>query len=236
MNVNMNAIDPKLLAAWLKTELLSSADVTSASLGGGLGSMASGAGAAGPDFADLLQLLTSEGNGTSISEGMLGGAFGLQELTSRIPLFWSASAASETLPSSVSDDTEAIIRDAAARYGVDASLVRAVIRAESGFDPNAESRAGAKGLMQLMDQTAASLGVTDSFDPVQNVHGGTRFLSFLLTKYNGNTSVALAAYNAGPGRVDRLGIRTDAELAMAMDRLPEETQDYVRKVMEWNNG
>ncbi|MFC0216315.1 lytic transglycosylase domain-containing protein [Paenibacillus chartarius] len=117
------------------------------------------------------------------------------------------------------------------RFGVDTSLIKAVIHQESSYNPNAVSHAGAKGLMQLMDGTGAGLGVTDPFDPGQNVRAGTQFLSGLLRKYNGNEGVALAAYNAGPGRVDRLGIRTDADLAAKLGQLPKETQNYVQRVL-----
>lgn len=119
---------------------------------------------------------------------------------------------------------------AASKYGIDPSLVHAVIRTESNYDPNAQSGAGAKGLMQLMDATARSLGVTDSFDPAQNIDAGTRYLSFLLRKYNGHEAVALAAYNAGPGRIDRLGISTTEELQARLQELPEETRNYIAKV------
>jgi soluble lytic murein transglycosylase-like protein len=86
--------------------------------------------------------------------------------------------------------------------------------------------------MQLMDDTARGLGVTDSFDAQQNIHGGTKFLKYLLQKYNGNEAVALAAYNAGPGRIDQLGITNDRELKAKYKLLPRETQDYVMRVME----
>lgn len=96
-----------------------------------------------------------------------------------------------------------LIIETAQRHGVDPSLVKAMVKVESNFDPNAVSHAGAKGLMQLMDGTAEMMGVTDSFDPVQNVEGGVRFLRFLLNRYDNNETLALAAYNAGPGAVDR---------------------------------
>lgn len=124
-----------------------------------------------------------------------------------------------------------LIASAASRYGVDPALVKAVVQTESGFDPNAVSHAGAKGLMQLMDATARGLGVNDSFDPAQNIDGGTRFLSYLLRKYDGQVMPALAAYNAGPGRVDRLGLTTDAQVAERIGELPQETQRYVHKVL-----
>ncbi|OXM86086.1 lytic transglycosylase domain-containing protein [Paenibacillus rigui] len=125
-----------------------------------------------------------------------------------------------------------IIQDASRRHGVAPSLVKAVIDAESSFNTNAVSGAGAKGLMQLMDQTGRGLGVSNPFDPSQNIQGGTRYLSNLLAKYNGNRGVALAAYNAGPGRIDRLGITNDQELMSNLHLLPSETQQYVNKVLK----
>jgi len=226
--MSINSVDPKLITAWLQTQFLSATDITAASLGG------QDVGAGSPDFAVLLQLLSEQaGNGTTVEDSSYPAstAFGLEALVGASPLKLAGLSGAAAEAPTAPGDIDAIIQEASAKYGVDPALVRAVIRVESGFDPNAESHAGAKGLMQLMDATAKSLGVSDSFDPVQNVHGGTRFLSYLLTKYNGNEGVALAAYNAGPGRVDRLGIRTDADLSMAMNRLPKETQAYVVKVL-----
>lgn len=92
---------------------------------------------------------------------------------------------------------------ASQKHGVDADLIQSVIRAESGFNPKAVSRKGARGLMQLMPSTASKLGVTDSMDPAANVEGGTHYLRELLARYNNDLVKALAAYNAGPERVEQ---------------------------------
>jgi len=101
-------------------------------------------------------------------------------------------------------DFDHLIAEVCQRQGVDPALVKAVIKVESNFDCRAVSRAGAKGLMQLMDATGKQLGVKDPFDPRQNVEGGVTYLRQMLDRY-GDLSLALAAYNAGPQAVDRFG-------------------------------
>ncbi len=122
-------------------------------------------------------------------------------------------------PDMVFDD---LIREAAKRYSVSAQLVKAVVRAESAFNPRAVSRVGAKGLMQLMPALAKELGVTDPFDPRQNVMAGTKYLARMLNARNGNVVLALASYNAGPGNVDRY------------NGVPpfRETQHYIKTITE----
>jgi len=115
---------------------------------------------------------------------------------------------------------DSIIAQSAQKYGVDADLIKAVIQTESSGNPRAVSRAGAMGLMQLMPANATDAGVTDPFDPGQNIDAGTQQLSTLLTKYDGNLDLALSAYNAGPGAVSKYG---------GVPPYPE-TQDYVRKI------
>jgi soluble lytic murein transglycosylase-like protein len=115
----------------------------------------------------------------------------------------------------------ASIEQAAARYGLDPSLLYGLIEQESGFDPSATSGAGALGLTQLMPSTAASLGVTEPLNPTQSIEGGARYLSQLMHQFAGNTTDALAAYNAGPGAVEQYG---------GVPPYPE-TQQYVAKVL-----
>ena len=116
---------------------------------------------------------------------------------------------------------QGLISNVSKKYNVDEKLVNAVIKQESGFNPKATSHCGAMGLMQLMPNTAKEMGVKDAYNPLQNIEGGVKYLSTLLKRYNGNTVLALAAYNAGPSTVDKYS------------GVPpyKETQNYVRNIL-----
>lgn len=128
---------------------------------------------------------------------------------------------SAPVPTPVDDRFDTLVEEHAQRHALRPELVRAVIQVESGFNPRALSPKGAMGLMQLMPATARELGVDNPWDPSQNIRGGTAYLRRLLNRYDGNERLALAAYNAGAGAVDRHGRVVPPY---------RETQDYVRKV------
>lgn len=131
---------------------------------------------------------------------------------------------SSYLPTTASLDQ--IFEEASRTYNVPKDLIKAIAKAESDFNPNATSRAGAQGIMQLMPATARELGVSDAYDPYQNIMGGTKYISQMLQKYDGNVSLALAAYNAGSNNVAKYG------------GIPpfKETQNYVAKVTGYMNA
>lgn len=120
-----------------------------------------------------------------------------------------------------SSDYDQLIEAASKKYNISSNIIKAVIKAESGFNSTAVSRTGAMGLMQLMPGTAEALGVNDAFDPRENIDGGARYLKDMLSEFGGNLELALAAYNAGPNSVRKYG------------GVPpyEETQNYVKNIM-----
>ncbi|HYB22465.1 MAG TPA: lytic transglycosylase domain-containing protein [Solirubrobacteraceae bacterium] len=177
----------------------------------------------GPDFATALQAATgADAAGVDDPSGVAGyaGAGDYAGATGATDVAYSpalGSAAGEGEGGSY----EALIDQAAARYGLDPAVLHGLIQQESGFDPNATSSAGAAGLTQLMPGTAASLGVANPLNPAESIEGGARYLSEMMNTFGGNTADALAAYNAGPGAVQEYG------------GVPpyEETESYVSKVL-----
>ncbi len=157
-------------------------------------------------FAAALQaeMNAQDGGGAATGAGALAGLDGLNA------------------PSMVPDaQLDALVNQNAQSQAVDPALIKAIIANESGFNANATSSVGAQGLMQLMPGTASALGVTDAYDPAQNVAGGTKYIRQLLDRFNGDVRLAVAAYNAGPGAVEKY------------DGVPPyaETQNYVQNVL-----
>jgi soluble lytic murein transglycosylase-like protein len=126
----------------------------------------------------------------------------------------------------VSPEYKTLVEEKSKKHNVDPKLVKAVINAESNWNPKAVSPKGAMGMMQLMPKTANDMGVANPFNPEQNIEGGVKYLRFLLDKFNGNLSLAIAAYNAGPTRVEKVN---------GVPAIPE-TVSYVRRVINAYSG
>ncbi|UOF90246.1 lytic transglycosylase domain-containing protein [Fodinisporobacter ferrooxydans] len=230
----MNGIDSKSLANLLKIEFLSLGlpgdSSQSSSLPGSTG---------GQGFSDMLASILgptgSMGSATPAANQLLQSQNTWSALAQMSSTQWNplsflpigqASAVRQPQPADQSLSTnpsqwDSVIENVSNRYNLPVNLIKSVIAQESGFQPDAISKAGAQGLMQLMPATARALGVDNPFDPMQNIDGGTRYLKQLLDRFHGRIDLALAAYNAGPGAVEMYG------------GIPpyKETQSYVETIM-----
>lgn len=177
-------------------------------------------------------LIAAENAGT-VSSGTVKQILSVQVQNSDASTASAAASTSETAATSQStsstnqisapEDLNAYFEEAAQKYNVDVNLLKAIAKQESNFNPSAKSSAGAMGVMQLMPSTAKSLGITDAYNAHDNIMGGAQVIAQNLKKYNGDVSLALAAYNAGSGNVDKYG------------GIPpfKETQNYVKKVLSY---
>ncbi|MGW9528846.1 lytic transglycosylase domain-containing protein [Paenibacillus terrae] len=220
-------IDPRVSKAIIDTQLLSNIGATAQT--GTTDAFSGLLEQAGQLETDDAAARVNSGDVTRDENGLLWLQLGPSRGTaSPLAVYPASSAATDgpTKPTAYDD----LINEASNKYGVPVSLIKAVIDTESSFNPLVTSSAGAKGLMQLMDATAQGLGVSDAYDPAQNIDAGVRYLSYQIKRFNGQENMALAAYNAGPGRVQRLGVNSDEQLMAVLDMLPVETQKYITKI------
>ncbi len=173
-------------------------------------------------YADMYQATTDDGNVLYTNVQASGSKVVIKEKAARTRNDGKYAQKNNT----VASEFHNIAEEKAKKHNVDPKLVKAVIKAESNWNPQAVSQKGAVGMMQLMPKTANDLGVSNRYNPEENIEGGVKYLKYLIDKFNGNLTLALAAYNAGPARVDK------------DNRVPAipETVNYVKRVMNDYSG
>ena len=178
----------------------------------------------------LFQSSGSKGNTISADElkAMINNGKNYADTTSRVSNVSSVPSSGNTSM----DKIHSAVEKYSKQYGLNSNLILSVIKAESDFDPTCTSSVGAAGLMQLMPENSRYYGVTDPYDIEQNISAGTQLLKSYLDMYGGNTEMALAAYNAGPGTLQRRGVSSSSDFY----KLPSETRNYVPKVMGYYNS
>lgn len=233
--MQIDPIDPRVLKQMIQMQAMNQIDLSGTSLES---TTVQGAGSSDM-FASLLEQfiwnsidIKSEASTSNLDLNMLASLYPSGVVESphfnedNVNAYATYDGQQQTIPTQYDD----FIKQASQKYGISEALIKAVIKVESSFNPEVVSSAGAKGLMQLMDATARGLGISNSFDPAQNIDGGTKYLSYQVKRFGGSEKLALAAYNAGPNRLGKLGIQTEQDLMEKMHLLPKETQNYLRKI------